>query len=390
MPVIEFVCPSCGTKLKAASEKAGRKGKCARCAGLFTIPEAAPGQATTADWAGPEHVAPRPSAKETEPARRKPVRPAPPEEEETDDDVGEEEEDRPRRPADPRAGWRKVRLGLLLLLVTTGVSLVLGLFGCISGFLPLRFTGSVLSFYATFAAAHLVFDAVSGLTVLAGYALCRFVPPQFGSRKLATAALVLGGVGLATDTTVGVITWRISQKTQEKSQELMQRTQQLLEEIRTRPKGPAPKYDPEQMMREAQEATQLLEPTMKVLRMSQFHTHLRLLLHSAQYLLFAYFLMGLARSLENPAAALNCLNLIKLTAVLLMIQVVHQVAAGILLGLMSFGLMRVLGIFGMVVSVLTLAQTAWFFMVLLEVRGLVGQRAGRVRRKRPGARQPGK
>jgi hypothetical protein len=388
MSVIEFVCPSCRTKLKAAAERAGRKGKCARCGGLFKIP--ALGQATTVDWAGPENVAPRPSAKETEPARRKPVRPTPPKEEETDEDVGEQDEDRPRRPADPRAVWRKVRLGLLLLLITTGGSLVLGLLGCVSGFLPMRFAGSIFSFFTVFTAAQLAFGVVSGLTVLAGYALCRFVPPRFGSRNLVTAALVLGGVGLLTDTTVGVISWRVLRKSEEKAEEMKQKTQQWLEDIRTRPTGQPAKRDPEQMMRELQEVQEIAASSMSHLRMIQFHAHLRLLLHSAQYLLFAYFLMGLARSLEAPAAAANCLNLIKLTAVLLLIQVVTQVAAGVMLGLVSFGLLNVFLVFGGIVSLLTLAQTAWFFLVLLEVRGLVGQRAGRVRRKRPGARPPGR
>src|SRR5262249_11031798 len=121
-----------------------------------------------------------------------------------------------------------------------------------------------------------------------------------------------------------------------------------------------------------------------------FFAKLLALVHAAQYLTFAAFLLGLARSLEEPTAAASCLNLIRLSAILIAVQAMWQVISRVLLGSGAFTLIRVIGIAAKMISLLTLAQTVWYFLVLLEVRGLVGKRARpRVRRKGSGPRPTG-
>jgi hypothetical protein len=316
------------------------------------------------------------------PAGRSRTRPAPPGEEEGDETAGTEDEDRGREPADPRAGWRKVRLGLLLLLVTTGASLALSLFSCVSGFAvsfsrnPLGASGAMSTLFII----SLIFSLLQQLVTLGGYALCCAVPPRYGSRNLALAALVLGGVSLVSNTTSGILSWRTIR-------DMSSGMEEIGRPPAMKPGTTDPKQALEEMKRSLEEVQRSAHESVKASRFMDFFAKLQTLLQGAQYLTFAAFLLGLARSLQEPAAAANCLNLIRLSAILLAVQAMVQLITGILLWSMSLALLGIFGIIAMFVSLVALAQTVWYFLVLLEVRGLVGKRAHpRGRRKGPGQR----
>jgi MFS family permease len=382
MPVIKFTCPSCGAELKAAAEKVGRKGKCAKCGCLFTIPSSAPRLQATATPDDPPRDAPlSPGTASKQPTAGRSLAGSESEQRDIDEtDAETEEQDRPRHRTDVGAEWRKVSLGLLLILIATGVGLATSLFGCVSGF-AISFSRNPSS------SQHgLFFIMVAGISIgllrqlatLAGYALCYFVPLQGGFRNLVVAALVVGGVGMAVDVVLGVVAWR-DMRTSLKALE-------QFEEITRRPPERSTTKDPQQALQEMQQQVQQqLEASVRSSRIHQFSTHLRLLLSTAQYLTFAFFLLGLARSQQASATAEKCLILIRLSAVLVLVQVMTQVVSGVMLLSLSFlTLMRVIGVFAQFVSLLGLAQIGWFFMVLLEVRGLVNEQVRRrVRRKKP-------
>jgi hypothetical protein len=256
MEPISFSCSSCHQAYRVGLDKAGKRTKCFKCGAALTIPEApaptpaaqttrpsqkeiptakhAPVEAQeTESYPEVAHVEPAPKAP---PRRRAPKaedaeepevastktgprrRPKPAaEEEDTEDDRAtrrkraEEEDDteddkatrRRKRARGRAANWRKVRLGLLLMLIAVcaGVvmSLILNLYIRISMSSPAGiFSGlqSFLSWMRIFQFGTLVQTVVA----IAGYCLCLFVPREHYCRKLAITVLVVATLDLLVQT----------------------------------------------------------------------------------------------------------------------------------------------------------------------------------------------
>jgi hypothetical protein len=239
MGSIAFRCESCHKAYRVGSEKAGLRTKCIACGARLTIPfphkeaETQVRQPTqeSEDKARPMMVEPlavqeqskrrRPMVpkgndepdeklpkktlpkgrrEETEPGldedqretvtwnKRSQRRPSGEEEEET------AEEERPRRGKRrrKRAGdWRKVRLGLLLLIVGLGISIGASLLSRIAfmfiGLANLRAFFTWLQFFSFIMLCQ-------GMVALVGYCFCLFAPSQYSCRKLALALLVVGSL----------------------------------------------------------------------------------------------------------------------------------------------------------------------------------------------------
>jgi MFS family permease len=336
---------------------------------------------------------------------------SPSQESETDDEPRAQEEQRPRARTSAKAGLRKVSLGLLVLLVAAAASVLFSggsfLWNFVSSFLPAPAMDAadlsaaveqLLASISRFLVVSFLVNLLKDLATLAGYALCCFVPPRFGRRSLAVTALALGAIGVAIDTTVQLVTWSYMRRSTEpvallaKSQEISRRLAaekdpakrpEIQQELdRTRGEQ---RQDLEKRLREMQEQV-LWYP-----RIQLFGIQLRMLLHAVQYLAFAFFLMGLARSLGASVTAESCLNLIKLTAVLVLVQVIVQMCSGVglmspLLGLWLLSWVRVVSsvfmVVGPIVTLLGLAQAVWFVLIVYEVRKSVNQRASRPARRK--------
>jgi hypothetical protein len=356
MAGIEFECTSCGSTLKAGADKAGQRCRCTRCGQSLTIPTAEPPAPT-------KTAGDRPRTTRT---RREPDR-EPQREESESDETGPEDEERPARRTDPRLGWRRTHLGLTLLLYATLGGLLLGMFACVAS-PSLLFTGTGgLGGILLLGALTVLTSSLHELVTLAAYWLCSFVPPRYGSGKLARIALIVGGVSFAVDATgsitAAVWTWKSA------------RALQVLADPQERPR------DPKEIMRESQE---MLAATLRWSWVETFTLHLRTLMHGAQYLAFAFFLQGLTRSLELHEATANCEKLIQVSVGLLFAGVFFQIVLGIglLSPLMFLRLASIITIPSYVMGLLGLARTIWFIQVVYSLREVLGRKVGRPRRKR--------
>jgi hypothetical protein len=374
MPDFTFPCQACGAELTAPADETGGKAKCRQCGSAVTIPAPTP-----------------------------------------DDEPTGQDEPRPRSRTNTRAGLRKVSLGLLVLLLATVAGILFTLAFCLWNFVPsfspdptldgAKLSAALESLHASQIRVLLISLGVHGLqdvATLAGYALCCFVPSRYGRKHLAVAALVLGGIGLAVHTAMELVQLHWMRNTllvslTEQNADLAK--VQELSRRKAAEKDPAKlreiQQDVDKAQREQQQHSEKLVRDMQRLaedaqwqsRIAVFGGQLRMLLHAAQYLAFAFFLMGLARSLGASGTATDCLNLIKLTAVLLLVQVLTGSCIG--LGLTPFA-MRLGAIHfflsfamfvGSVVGLLALAQTIWFLLIMYKVRGAVKERASRRTRR---------
>jgi hypothetical protein len=126
-----------------------------------------------------------------------------------------------------------------------------------------------------------------------------------------------------------------------------------------------------------------LEESRRYANIVQFAAQLRLLLHVAQYLTFAYFLLELARALGASGIVGNCLNLIKLSLALVLLQFLNEACLGVGMKL-TFSVLRFAPALGTVMTLLAMAQSGWFLLVLHQMRELVQDQVGRrARHKKP-------
>jgi hypothetical protein len=189
---ITFRCASCATPLRAPADQAGHKVRCKRCGTVLTVPG---------------RTAPEPEARSTastgltgaEPPGAKGDDPC--ETEDQTEIASTKRRKRRRVPvlsADLRsdAGWRKVRLGLILIAVSPLVWLLVGVLGWLLSFE--RYAGGWASWFY-----------LGQALPLAGNTLCAFVPLKGAARTLALANLGVIALGLALTL---VTTW-MSQRT---------------------------------------------------------------------------------------------------------------------------------------------------------------------------------
>jgi hypothetical protein len=382
MPVIKFQCAACGATFAVGADKAGRKGKCKHCGGSIEVPSSAPVPPAAPDEDEAAAPARRPvrSARKVraprpppEPAEEEPAAESEEEPPQIEDEAAEaEDERRSRRRADAWADWRKVSLGLQLLILMAGLTLAMFILGHVGGSIYLlpgvRFGFSTYRFYFRLLLLFSLCELCGETVTLVGYGLCCWVPRRHGSGKLAGAACVLCGLTLIADLSFDLLLWKQLDAFSTGVQNI------------TTDKN----VDVQKQLSEIQEAA---EDSIRFYQWEAFYLHLRYLLKGAQFLTFAFFLQGLARSLKSPAEAENCLNLIKLSVALLLVQVVVQVVLGCLLrpsSLAALGVItRLMSPLSCITGLLSLAQCAWYFLILLAVRRLVVEQA-----RRRGKRQP--
>jgi hypothetical protein len=309
----------------------------------------------------------------------------------TEEEGPGEEEERPRRRTDDRDAWRKVRLGLLVLMAATAAGILFSLVTWLGGFLITPSSDALfhpvllqryISRQFSLLGVQLFLQLLEEIALLTGYALCCLVPPRIGKRNLALAALVLGGIGLVGDTAADGYALH-----------LMRKTEQLIAKL-SPPSVPRPQARPtttdlEEQKRESQQEMAALQQdvddALSVARVADFAGHLRRLLHAAQFLAFAYFLRDLARSLGAAGTAANCLNLITLSAVLVVVELGVSITLGVAMRRWQFSSPRFFSVLAGVMMLLSLAQSGWFLFVVYQVRGLANEQLHRrARRKKPG------
>jgi hypothetical protein len=398
--VIAFRCTVCGAALRADAAQAGRNAKCKGCGQVVTIPGGSPQKPTsTPQRRSPQKPTLVPKAGSTAPPAAGPLPPTeeykPPAEgvtptparEETGRKTGkrrrraEEDEpetgneDRPRRATAELAAWRKVSLGMALILVPIGIAVLSSLSGLI-GSLPIPiFNKAALALYAT-PAGFVVISVVAvvpGLASVVGFALCSFVPRQFASRTLPLVAMVLSF--LINGTGAGMLLMSRSMYQKVASQVSTDGT------IHFEPAKLDQRLSPEDVLQKVQLD---LEGVMRTARTISFVTHLVLLLGGAQSMVFLYFLAQLARGLEDTTTAANCESLLRLTAGLLVAEIAMVLFSGLVVtaaGAAAF-VTTLLAIVSTILKFVWLGQEVWFVLVLVAVRGLVAAKARRRRRKK--------
>jgi hypothetical protein len=243
MPEI-IACPDCDKKLRVPDGLLGKKVRCPGCGGMFLATAGGVTGPVTDEPPSPQARRPaRPSRSEAiEEKPRAPARrpSAPPRDDEDEDDrprsrrreEEEEDEDHPRRrepydedeededtprPRSKREGWRKVRLGINLIIISIWVILGLVVVSMCGGVLigvtgaasmsSARTSGQAVgdpsaaaTGFGVIALMALVFviGLASNVLRLAGHGFCMAVPPKRGSAikglAVATFALAVGQI----------------------------------------------------------------------------------------------------------------------------------------------------------------------------------------------------
>jgi hypothetical protein len=354
MSVLAFHCDSCGARLTAPADRAGRKAKCRRCGSAVTVPSPAAGE-DAPTLPAPPRAAPAPEPPHT-----------------IDDELDEDEEERPRLRKKAQSDWGKVSLGLLVLLVATVAGLVFGVMSCLGTFAfsfpptAAADAGRALTSAMKWTVIHMIVQHATELAMLAGYALCCFVGPRHGGNRLAVAALVLGAVALVVNVGGDVVSLRMLHTTAAPESDVLRKM--------TEHPG---KVTPEEMASELERQMQALQALNSYLRISQFLSQLQMLLRAAQYMTFAFFLMRLARSLGGAAVADRCLSLIKLSAAVVLLQLLNQACLRVMMRGSATSLAHMISIFSTGMMLLAWGQAGWFVVIVHEARGLVNARAGR-------------
>jgi hypothetical protein len=199
MDLITFRCKSCGTLLKARADLAGCKCRCKRCGTVGLLPRRVPTEAEEND----EPVVAELVEEDEQP---EPVEDDTYEVTRPQESVSASRRRRPPRPSTRNRsvelrsapGWRKVRLGLMLIGLSIASGLVFSLLA------PIFFGG-----------VGLVFQSLP----IAGYVLCAFVPVKGVARNLALANLGVIAVGL----TMMIIALGMTARPADRSSELRQK-----------------------------------------------------------------------------------------------------------------------------------------------------------------------
>jgi hypothetical protein len=179
MRVIKLTCPSCEAGLKVDADRVPKKARCPRCGAVLTLPTAAPAP-----------------AERNEPAQQRPARnaphlpprlqPRPPvDDEDADLEVGNNRKATAHgKDSDELVAWRRVRLGLVFLLVQSGVQLAWSI--------PL-IVGLGLGSSLWFGLFVVLAVPVALLEAAADF-LIAFVPERYASRALMKVVVGIHGL----------------------------------------------------------------------------------------------------------------------------------------------------------------------------------------------------
>jgi phage FluMu protein Com len=250
MPGMIFRCQACNGKLKAPANLSGRSMRCPRCRAVVTVP-AAPDEAE-APAVAEDLVRPKRKAKAATTAV----------EEETLAD--EDEADVRGRLTRLSFDWHKVRLGLSLLIVMAGISAATGVAGLFCGWL----FGLAGAPWGLLRVLSIVAPVVTGVPI-AAFAFFLYCPPRHAARPLALAALALMLTLFLAD--LGFKLWELLSSSDDLSKAAQQSV--TLEQIVATLGG----------------FTRWASVELAVVQ----------LLHTAQQLIVAWFLVALARCLKN-------------------------------------------------------------------------------------------
>jgi hypothetical protein len=336
MEPIRFRCPSCDQALRVGGEKAGRRVRCTRCRALVDAPGAEEEEPTPA-------IEERANGDETETAH--------------DEEV--EQEERPTRRRRPRRSdqWRLARLGILVLLVGTGLGLLWSLFNQTlwmgSGRLLMR--PGVLNVLLWLSGG---FTVVSFLTQIVGYGLCAAAPRESGVRPFAVTALI------CTVLTAGLSLYitRLSFASLEQSME-------ALRDLQTTPQLRSEK-DPKKALEQSQK---MLEHSRKMAELSQkmledsmgFQRRVKLfeigqsLLSGVLVFAVPLMLRAFCRALRLVELEPNCDGLLKIGAAAIGIQLLMRLIMGLV------GLMRAAALFGPIGFLAAMLHLAWSGLLLV-------------------------
>jgi hypothetical protein len=260
------------------------------------------------------------------------------EEEETE--TGDEGRPRLRkRSRHDGTSWRRVRFGLLLLLVSLGISVGFGLMFRIA-MLFIGF-GNLRTLLVWMGIAGVVMFAESAVAIT-GYCFCLFVPSANHCKKLAVAVLVVGSLSLLVTTVLDPLFLS----------GFFFDADKLLEQIKQR------KVD----MNYLQELNARM---LSLMITFQVFCLLIQLLYYGKLFLLPLFLWSVARCLKDRSLEHECVILAKIS----MAVVALGFGTQLLLRLFPLSFLSVLlGPLSLVSMVLGLAQPVWTFLILANTR----------------------
>jgi hypothetical protein len=203
---IKIDCASCETVVRVDEDKITARTLCPKCGGILQAVEE-PAEAVEED----EAPAPRPSRQQKSATRKKTgsVRPrarqAEEEEEEEPEKDAVQERPAPARENLEIAAWKKVRIGLLVLLSVTGASLVSTIVGQFLGMFAWQWGLTILGKGWV---VWLVYALCSLVVTLAAYVLLGFTPRRYAPRSLIFAVIGLDLFTNAFFVLAMVMAWR--------------------------------------------------------------------------------------------------------------------------------------------------------------------------------------
>lgn len=327
MAHLHFRCTSCDQALRARPGMAGRKVQCPGCGALMPVPATTSGQRRPPDPSPSDRVPARPTRTRSEETAAQ----APPEADDPAPRSSPQVRRRRRLPSvggvngDPRydrrnyPGWRKVRVGLLLLLI----ALVVPLARPVLFYQGIGFPGLSLLLF--------------GLQVLpsTGYLLCTFVPVAGWPKRLAIANLALAVLLLAWQAFTMLSLAHASdprkiERDMAKVQEQIQADSKAREEkIKEALKDPNNRDALKQLLdKEIQEMSErTTKQTNWFLLWLRVDLILRSLLWCLQVVLLACFLRGVAHFFKAYDLDNSCLVLIMVALVYVILQIPGSLVA---------------------------------------------------------------
>jgi hypothetical protein len=363
MESISFRCQSCATPLKARADQAGRTARCKKCGAAIRIPARAEPKPEVEEFVITE------AATEDEPAAQQErsyeaAEPAPRRKR-------PDREKRRGRAAGLRAAraWKKVRLGLILIVVAMWANIMLTLLMTLVGWI----------FSISFERVLAIMPYAVELVALAGNVLCVFVPIKGAPRNLALATLGLIAFGLALTIISG---WmyastaaeiRAAEKKMQESFSEQQKT--ILEEAQLRGKAAAGNKEAAKRLEELgkkrsrQEALQDFQTALsnivsRSLFWMQIQAHGVALQMCLQVVLSSFFIRAIGRALENKDLVAICprMALSGVISLVLFLGAVLTVSHGGMTQASFGGLMLIFFAF----YILGLVSIAWAGLMLFE------------------------
>jgi hypothetical protein len=350
MEPIRFRCTACKHGLSVAAESAGKATNCTLCGAELTVPPAD----TPVQDGKPEAAQRQPQTNPQTQAWELV------DDEPNDFEIVEEEENTEEGPKAASRGrsareatepdtaeeghlgwlarlstnWRRVRTGLLLMLVATGMSVGATVLVLLLGWvLPLSALMSML--YVT-----VVVTCCHWLLMLAARALCLFVSPRNSARKLAVAALSLES-GLIVILIVGISIARLGFRVD---------TDQLAESIRA--------GDPNTFQGALRRQMIWLNVWILIMQFVGYAT----------IVVYPLFLRAVAFCLHNNELAEDCLVLIKLAIASLIIGFISRLLTPIIFNTDGMFVWRMVLWLG---SIVTLAGTIQSLLITIRLRGAI-------------------